>query len=47
MKRVTKYDVRLVKESASLYDYDEKKLNNPYVVSCMLNKLFDKNVSKY
>ena len=41
MKRVTKYDVRLVKESSSLYDYDEKKLNNPYAVSCMLNEIFD------
>ena len=41
MKRVTKYDVRLVKESSSLYDYDEKKLSNPYAVACMLNDLFD------
>ena len=41
MKRVTKYDVRLVKESASLYDYDEKKLNNPYAVSKLLNDIFD------
>ena len=41
MKRITKYDVRLVKESSSLYDYDEKKLNNPYAVSCMLNEIFD------
>ena len=41
MKRVTKYDVRLVKESASLYNYDEKKLNNPYVVAKLLNEIFD------
>ena len=41
MKRITKYDVRLVKESSSLYDYDEKKLSNPYAVACMLNDLFD------
>ena len=41
MKRVTKYDVRLVKESSSLYDYDEKKLSNPYAVACMLNEIFD------
>ena len=41
MKRVTKYDVRLVKESSSLYDYDEKKLNNPYAVAKLLNELFD------
>ena len=41
MKRVTKYDVRLVKESSSLYDYDQKKLNNPYAVTCMLNEIFD------
>ena len=41
MKRVTKYDVRLVKESSSLYDYDQKQLNNPYAVSCMLNEIFD------
>ena len=41
MKRVTKYDVRLVKESASLYDYDEKKLNNPYAVAKLLNEIFD------
>ena len=41
MKRVTKYDVRLVKESSSLYDYDQKVLNNPYAVSCMLNEIFD------
>ncbi len=41
MKRVTKYDVRLVKESSSLYDYDQKKLNNPYVVSKLLNEIFD------
>ena len=41
MKRITKYDVRLVKESSSLYDYDQKKLNNPYVVSKLLNDIFD------
>ena len=41
MKRVTKYDVRLVKESASLYNYDEKKLNNPYAVAKLLNEIFD------
>ena len=41
MKRVTKYDVRLVKESASLYDYDEKKLNNPYSAVKLLNDLWD------
>ena len=41
MKRITKYDVRLVKESSSLYDYDQKVLNNPYAVSCMLNEIFD------
>ena len=41
MKRVTKYDVRLVKESSSLYDYDQKKLNNPYAVSKLLNEIFD------
>ena len=41
MKRVTKYDVRLVKESSSLYDYDQRALNNPYAVSCMLNDIFD------
>ena len=41
MKRVTKYDVRLVKESSSLYDYDQRALNNPYAVSCMLNEIFD------
>ena len=41
MKRITKYDVRLVKESSSLYDYDQKQLNNPYAVSCMLNEIFD------
>lgn len=41
MKRVTKYDVRLVKESASLYDYDEKKLTDPYSVAKILNEIFD------
>ena len=41
MKRVTKYDVRLVKESSSLYDYDQKQLNNPYAVSKLLNNIFD------
>ena len=41
MKRVTKYDVRLVKESSGLYEYDQKALNNPYAVACMLNDLFD------
>ena len=41
MKRVTKYDVRLVKECSSLYDYDQKKLNNPYAVAGMLNEIFD------
>lgn len=41
MKRITKYDVRLVKESASLYNYDEKELTNPYVVSKLLNEIFD------
>ena len=41
MKRVTKYDVRLVKESSSLYDYDQKQLNNPYAVSKLLNDIFD------
>ena len=41
MKRVTKYDVRLVKESSSLYDYDEKKLTNPQAVADLLNEIFD------
>ena len=41
MKRVTKYDVRLVKESSSLYDYDQRALNNPYAVSKLLNNIFD------
>ena len=41
MKRVTKYDVRLVKESSSLYDYDQRALNNSYAVLCMLNEIFD------
>ena len=41
MKRITKYDVRLVKESSSLYDYDQKKLKNPYVAAKLLNDIFD------
>ena len=41
MKRVTKYDVRLVKESSSLYDYDQKVLNNPYAAAKLLNDIFD------
>ena len=41
MKRVTKYDVRLVKEGSSLYNYDNESLCNPEEVYNMLNRLFD------
>ena len=41
MKRITKYDVRLVKESASNYDYDYVKLRNPYMVCQLVNTIFD------
>ena len=41
MKRITKYDVRLVKESASNYDYDYVKLRNPYMVCQLINTIFD------
>ena len=41
MESVTKYDVRLVKESSSMYEYDKKAINNPQVVVKLLNEIFD------
>lgn len=41
MKRITKYDVRLVKESASNYEYDTGAMNNPYKVYRLINAIFD------
>ena len=41
MDSVTKYDVRLVKESSSMYEYDKKAINNPQVVVKLLNEIFD------
>ena len=41
MKRITKYDVRLVKESASNYEYDSIQLRNPYRVYQLVNTIFD------
>ena len=41
MESITKYDVRLVKESSSQYEYDKKALNNPQAVANILNEIFD------
>ena len=41
MESRTKYDVRLVKESSSMYEYDKKAINNPQVVVKLLNEIFD------
>lgn len=41
MESITKYDVRLVKESSSQYGYDKKAINNPQVVAKLLNEIFD------
>ena len=41
MESITKYDVRLVKESSNEYEYDKKAINNPQVVVKLLNEIFD------
>ena len=41
MESITKYDVRLVKESSIQYEYDKKSLNNHQAVAKMLNEIFD------
>lgn len=41
MESITKYDVRLVKESSSQYEYDKNALNNPQAVANILNEMFD------
>ena len=41
MESITKYDVRLVKESSIEYAYDKNALNNPQAVANILNEIFD------
>lgn len=41
MESVTKYDVRLVRESSSTYEYDKKAINNPQAVAKLVNEIFD------
>ena len=41
MESITKYDVRLVKESSSQYEYDKNALNDHQAVAKMLNEIFD------
>lgn len=41
MKSVTKYDVRLVKESSGMYEYDNESLHRPEEVCDLVNRIFD------
>lgn len=41
MKSVTKYDVRLVKESSVMYEYDNESLHRPEEVCDLVNRIFD------
>ena len=41
MESITKYDVRLVKESSNEYEYDKDALNDHQAVAKMLNEIFD------
>ena len=41
MESITKYDVRLVKESSNEYEYDKNALNDHQAVAKMLNEIFD------